>query len=390
LKVSSDQDPKAYLAQKNEGLRDQIVVKEREIAMVKDLYDKKVADQQRIGEEKLYQQYDINEAKLSQEIQQNEERLQELKQSLKDTQKYLDTEKQNLNEVYSAKNQDLALYREQNYQAKAIDAEEETWKIRQQASDSHNELRSDLDWKIQNARLDTQKAIQEAEQRKHETMAQSGLTSDDRLRKMGIDHSSAMAKKRLENELDLDQEQKHLETIKSSRVQQLESELQEKSKQYEHLSQRQDMAFQSRYEQLTKEHQELFETTRQKLGQQYDKMVEELTAKKAQFEAKAQDQFYRVNSLQPEVTEELNSYLVKIKVPEHEKEQVTLSPNGRQLKLNLVRNFQDEQRDESGSLNKAKRSEVFTKIMTVPEIVNPRDVTQRYSDGFLEFRVAKL
>jgi HSP20 family molecular chaperone IbpA len=390
LKVSPDQDPKAYLSHKNEGLRDQIIVKEREIAMVKELYDKKIADQQRIGEEKLYQQYDLNQAKLAEEIQQNEARLEELRANLAQTENYLESERQTLNEVYSEKNQELAQYREQKFQAKTLDAEEETWQIRQEASNALNELRADLDWKVQNARLETQRAIQEAENKKLETMAQTGISGQDEIRKMGVDHSIAMTRQRLENELALDQEKRHLESVKTEREKQLEAELNEKTLQYEHLSSRQEHVFQARYDQLVREHEELFETTRQKLGQQYDQMVEQLTAKKAQFEERSQDQFYRVNTLEPELTEDLNSYTVKIQVPEHEKEQVTLAPHGRQLKLNLVRNFKDEQRDENGSLNKASRSEVFTKIMNVPEIVNSRDVTQRYVDGVLEFRVAKL
>lgn len=144
MKVTSETDPKAYLARQNEGLRDQIALKEKEIELVKKIYDEKVADQRLVGEEKLALQHDLNQQKIHEALEQKEERLHEVKKNFDQTAELLEKERATLGEDHSQKRQDLLRLREHNFQNELLDAQEETVELRQKTQEKLQTLKNDL------------------------------------------------------------------------------------------------------------------------------------------------------------------------------------------------------------------------------------------------------
>jgi len=126
---------------------------------------------------------------------------------------------------------------------------------------------------------------------------------------------------------------------------------------------------------------------------QLSRGVNELQAKfindKELIAEKSKDSFYHPTVLQPRVEDGGRFYLVHLDIPEHEKEFVTFNANQRILKLSFTRKMAENFETADGSVNKSNRSELMTKEISVPEIVNAKTVNQKYENGVLTFRIAK-
>ena len=112
--------------------------------------------------------------------------------------------------------------------------------------------------------------------------------------------------------------------------------------------------------------------------------------KKTSIHSKAQDKFYRIESLEPRIRDLGKEYLVSIEVPAHEQVNVHLTAHKRQLKLMAARRFEDRVPGPDGTVNHTRRSEVFSKDLNIPEIIDPRTVVRKYEDGILHFRLKKM
>jgi len=147
--------------------------------------------------------------------------------------------------------------------------------------------------------------------------------------------------------------------------------------------------FEKRYNEMVKNHENLLQLVKGRLDNEILSTSQKLTGNKGDFATKAADPFYRTSLLTPKIEDGVSNYLIKIKVPEHEKEFLTLNANGRELKLNMTRHHKSETTLEDGSFNKSKRSEIFTKEFSVPDIVDARSITQKYENGEVIFKIKK-
>ena len=82
-------------------------------------------------------------------------------------------------------------------------------------------------------------------------------------------------------------------------------------------------------------------------------------------------------------------YEVTLDVPEHEKDNVRLTADKRKLTISMSRRFDGQTTDVYGDINKTKRTETYTKKLHVADLVDKKDVTSKYENGMLIFRIAK-
>ena len=148
--------------------------------------------------------------------------------------------------------------------------------------------------------------------------------------------------------------------------------------------------FKIRYENLVKEHEGLIEKLKTHFEADVKKMVETNSGQKRIIANKSEDQFYRVETLNPVISENEKEYMVSLAVPEHEKENVHLSVHGRGVKMTLTRKYTDSIEDKDGSSNKSTRNELYSKEFPCKDILNAKLVTQKYEDGVLSYKIQKL
>ena len=146
--------------------------------------------------------------------------------------------------------------------------------------------------------------------------------------------------------------------------------------------------FQRKVANLDSAHKEVLENIEQKFKNEIHNLLVNNQEQKKLVEDKSQDSFYHMKTINPEIVDQEKHYFVSIKVPPYEKENVTLAPRDRTLRLSFNRRFAERVENENGYL-KSRRSEILVRELHVPELTDPHSVAQKYENGILTFKVAK-
>lgn len=128
----------------------------------------------------------------------------------------------------------------------------------------------------------------------------------------------------------------------------------------------------------------------EKFNKDLKALSESHAQKKTIHENKLNDSFYRLTNLEPQITDKEQEYHISLKIPEHEKDNVQLTAQGRLVHLGFTRRFNDSLTGEDGAKISSTRSETVSKEFNVPDILDSKKIVQKYEDGKLTFRIAKL
>ncbi len=179
---------------------------------------------------------------------------------------------------------------------------------------------------------------------------------------------------------------KHVEDQNEKRHQyQLEST----NQQYKNKLEQEKENFTNQKNVLVSTSQAELDTIKGAYAKELSKLRLDFSKEKESIENKASDPFYRITTLEPKVSELEKGYEVSMILPKHESENVVFTANARDLKLSVARNFSDEVTLDDGSKNLSRKSETFTKLFKVNDIVDPKQITRKYEDGVLSFFIKK-
>lgn len=148
--------------------------------------------------------------------------------------------------------------------------------------------------------------------------------------------------------------------------------------------------FKIRYENMVKDHDSILNDIKNHLDKDMKKMIASSSTQKRIMASKSDDPFYRVDLLNPTMIESEKEYLVKISIPEYEKENIHLSVQGREARITLTRRFSETEEAEDGSVNKSTKNELFSKSISSKDLLDPKSITQKFEDGILTFKIKKL
>jgi len=147
--------------------------------------------------------------------------------------------------------------------------------------------------------------------------------------------------------------------------------------------------FKQKFDQMMKEQDTYIKLIKEKNKNEVENLVRGFAKEKNNISDRAADSFYRVNYLEPKISDKKNHYEVRLAVPQHEAGNVLLSAKDRSLRISMTRNFSEIMRDPAGLKSEAKKHESMTKEFHVNEIVNPNKVVRTYEDGYVIFVVPK-
>lgn len=377
------------LEKMNRDLQTKVRAKEVEIDNTKKYYDKKVEDQKIIGQEKLILENDLTQQKLSEAIDHREERLTQVKNSLDQTKTLLETEQSKLKQDQELKKADLL----QNLEIKSNDLFEDAYSqandINERTNDVVKKMQEDSSYRIDDMKFETHQKVQMALLDQQKTIEEQNSKLQGQNNNLSSEQLVKKTEAQREHEQQLFENKQKYQGLQTQYNTILDKEMQTKQEQHVHLLEKADKNFQQKHEKLLQDHLLLMETTKSSLQEQFDKLIDEHTTKKQIYESKLQDNFYRINTIDPVITDIGDAYKVEIKVPEHEKENVTLSPLKRKLRINMTRRFENSRVDDQGHMDKSSRSEVFSKTVTTDDIMESKGVKQNYENGVLSFIVKK-
>jgi HSP20 family molecular chaperone IbpA len=123
------------------------------------------------------------------------------------------------------------------------------------------------------------------------------------------------------------------------------------------------------------------------------KIVEDLksslTREIATIASKNDDPFYKFETLEPELRDFKDRVEVSVKVPDHSKQDMHLTINGKEAILNFNRRYHDAARSDDGTINKVNKVETFTSRLQGTAILDPKSVKATYEDGVMTYVIKK-
>jgi HSP20 family molecular chaperone IbpA len=391
MKVSdTSTELKEYSKRLDDKLKKETVIKEKEISDIKSFYDIKKENTKTIGDENYSNQVAKNNQRLMSASHDYENKLNNYRDNLNSTKetvakeeillksqqvnKNLEFKQQNqanmLEQLEIAKDNQEALITENNNNIHAIaeSTRAEKSHLESTASSEINALSTGYNQTaVTNER--NYRAVIDNENQKH--------LAEINIQKEGFKNSNQLSNEKFKR-------------VESEKIKVQNSELTFlENHQKDMINQRQS-DFKIRYGNIVKEHTEILD----KLKNDFINDAKELTSKyskeKSITSSRIDDNFYRVEKLNPTVIENEKELNISLEIPAHEKENVHLSAHGRGAKLTLTRKFTDSVKAEDDSINKSTRNELFSKEFKSQGILNSKLITQNYENGVLNFKIQKL
>ncbi len=378
-----------YSRELDEKMKKQNAAKESEIEHVKDIYNKRIEAAKTVGEGQYAETLNKNSDKILEANKHYEEKLNSYKKNLDETQKNISKEEialksdhqekmkgakeQYLNSIHdeyqnaSEKQETISDQVQNSVQIYADKARNERSRIESKSKTELNALASDYN----------QKGINE------ERNFRSQLEADVKAHEAEVRLQKGELKKIIDKESDQNKR------IEEEKIKSQKAELTFLDNHQKDMLTQKQTDFQVRYENMVKEHEATLAELKSHLESDVKKMLEQNSTQKKIISSKSEDQFYRIETLNPTVTETEKELHVSLKVPEFERENVHLSVHGRDVKMTLSRKYADTLESADGSTNRSTRNELFSKEFSSKEILNPKLISQKYENGLLSFKIQK-
>jgi HSP20 family molecular chaperone IbpA len=106
---------------------------------------------------------------------------------------------------------------------------------------------------------------------------------------------------------------------------------------------------------------------------------------------RANDPFYHVQSLNPELSENEKEFLIKVKLPEHEAKNLLITGDGPYVKITLSRRFQETAKSETpGRSTQTNSFQSVVEAVPMPSAYDARGIARDYADGTVTVRIPKM
>lgn len=371
-------------------LKSKIKSREKEIESIEGLYSKKIEDTKKIGEENFQSQVDINESKLKSANQDFETKLKNYSDHLTTTKSELDKQEKSLRENQQMQSNLLKLQFEENMQNIYADSS---------AKESDLQFKGHQKFNLLNdkEKMETAKVESEAHRNLNtlstnynnkfvdiENDFRSKLAQDIR------DHQTQLIQQKDEFKKSIDLASSKNQRLENEKIRVQQDELTYLDKYHKNLMDQKISDFKVKYQNLANEHEQILKNIKTDLDNEVKKLQVSTMETKRDLATKKEDPFYRIEKLEPKVSEEGNFYLLKLNVPAHEKENVHVVTNGRKIKVTLNKRFEEMAEDTDGTVNRSSKTQLYSKEIAVKDLVNPKNTQVKYENGELIYKIAKL
>lgn len=151
----------------------------------------------------------------------------------------------------------------------------------------------------------------------------------------------------------------------------------------------QDLFFEKKYEAQLKRHTEDFKTLQEKNQKVVDGLKENLTKEITKVSSRHDDPFFKFESLKPKLTHFDDRIEVSVSIPDHSKQDLQLTTNGKEAVLSFNRRYADASKDVDGTINKVNKIESFTTRLQSNYFLDAKSVKSSYDDGVMTYVIKK-
>ena len=367
----------------------EVDLQQKETKLIRDDYRKQKAEVQLQGEEDIHNAVKNSQKEINKSMAGKKEKLERFRTSNIKHRQTLEDQRMDLDKYNDLRSTDMNRQFEVKYNDIFKDGTEKVQELEKEIARRHTNINDnqELDLKIYRADMNAQ--LMDAAQDFGSRVKDKTDVHKEVLRRNDITHASSVGRQRLEHQdntskLLLGQRHEtttrkilHQEKLKTTEDHQNE-QIKSKKK-----------AFEEKTQAMEKDHLSVLTLIKERFAKRLNDVKEGFSKKKAMVESKNSDPFYNVGKIAPTLKEFPDSYIVSMKVPEHEKENITISPRNRYIKITYHRKHSDRVEEVDGTTNTSKRTELMTKQIPTTDILNPSGVTQKYEDGILNFKIKK-
>ena len=391
MKVNeNNSDLTDYSKQLDKRLVNQTIKKENEIESIKKFNEKQVEEVKNQGDVDYINALKRNDELLTGVSKDYEEKLSKYKTKLEEAHKNLSSEENTLREEHSEQMKNFKDQFQNNLRDRFQASDENQKAVEQQTKDSLNNISDNSHVKINHMETMAKAKANSLSQEynKKEAMAENEFrdTTQNALQM----HQADLLSQRIEFQKNLETNSAKNKRLESEKIKAQTAELNYLDNHQKDILAQKQAEFSTRYENLTKEHETLLNDLKTHFAADVKKMLEKNSSQKRVIANQNEDQFYRIETLNPTIVDSPKDFLVSLAVPEHEKENVHLSVHGRNVKMTLTRKYSEFIEAKDGTIDKSNRNELFSKEFPSKDLLNQKQVVQKYEDGILTFKIQKL
>lgn len=151
----------------------------------------------------------------------------------------------------------------------------------------------------------------------------------------------------------------------------------------------QDLFFEKKYAGQLERHQIDFKTLEDKNKKVIEDLKTSLTKEITKTVGKSDDPFYKFEALKPTLRELPDGVEIRVTIPEHSKQDIQISINGKDAILGYNRRYSDANKLTDGTINKVSKVETFTTRLPTNFVLNAKTVTSSYEDGVMTYVIKK-
>lgn len=167
------------------------------------------------------------------------------------------------------------------------------------------------------------------------------------------------------------------------------SHLEKTDNEYRKGLKEQDLVFEKKYESQLKHHNGEFKVLEEKNKQLIDGLKTELTTEIEKASTRKNDPFFKFETLKPRLKQFEDRVEVQVDIPEHSKQDMQLTINGKTAILSFNRRYNDAAKDPNGTINKINKIESFTTRLETGHFLDAKSVKTSYENGVMNYVIKK-
>ncbi len=373
----------------NKKRKDIIEKKEKEIKNLDAYYENRLANKKNESELKIVEASDQENEKLLKLSKLTDERIHKLQDHLKDTEKRLNKEQKLIRVNHQNKVDDIKNIYDEKMQSQIQKSEHDAQIINDVTLNSIK----DLDFQSQQSIIDhnykTKLLLREVEDQNNKKIKSKEDEANILKNLKEIEFKRMLANQEMEHKREMSLISNQNKSTRDNKVSLFEKEMEALENHQSSIILQKDLTFKKKFKLLTESHQKILNRMKEKFDQDIKEIIDNQSALKDGLLKKSDDSFYRISKIEPEIAEFDNHYIVTVKIPEHEKDNLRIFSDKRDLKLKVTREFKQNLQEDSQNNSKVARSEVISKTVTLPVPIGKEKISQNYQDGKLIFKVPK-
>ncbi len=118
-------------------------------------------------------------------------------------------------------------------------------------------------------------------------------------------------------------------------------------------------------------------------------LKEDLTKELSKSAARNDDPFYKFESLKPRLKTYEDRVEVEVDVPDHSKQDVQLTLNGKEAIVSFNRRYTDASKTQDGTINKINKVESFTTRLQTNHFLDAKGIKSSYDNGVMTYVIKK-